>query len=325
MTPDYRILADRADVTDAIRDRLISISVEDSPGLASDSASIVLDDRDGRLDLPRRGAVLDISLGYRETGLVKIGLYTVDEIGLATVPPTMTIRARAANFRAEFKAPKTRSWDKKTLGDIVRTIAGEAGLDPRIEPGLADINLGHVDQTAESDMHLLTRLAAEVGAVAKPVNGKLLIAPRAATKSIGGKALGKAVLKPEDIATCRIDIADRGRFAQVVARWHDTATGLEREEPVGDGKPAFRIAQRFSDAATARRAAAARLKRFQAGKASGRLSLAPARPEIAAESRLTLTGFRTGIAGDWIVSRATHTLSANGMTTALDIETPPKT
>ena len=79
-TPDFRVIAEGADITAAIRRGLLSLSVTDEAGFTSDKTEIKLDDRDGKISMPRTGAKLEISLGYKETGLVNMGIYVVDEV-----------------------------------------------------------------------------------------------------------------------------------------------------------------------------------------------------------------------------------------------------
>ncbi|MDF1583908.1 MAG: hypothetical protein P1P78_11420 [Methyloprofundus sp.] len=63
MTPAYKILANQNDITAAIRDRLISLNITDEAGMQSDSITIVLDDRDNIIELPNKGAQLDVFIG----------------------------------------------------------------------------------------------------------------------------------------------------------------------------------------------------------------------------------------------------------------------
>ncbi|SMG64540.1 Phage late control D, partial [methanotrophic bacterial endosymbiont of Bathymodiolus sp.] len=168
MTPDFRIHADSQDITERIQDRLLSLRVTDEAGIKSDTVELNLDDRDGLVIWPVHGAELEISLGYRETGLVRLGLYIVDEVEHSGPPNTLTIRAKASDMRQSLKAPQTRVWDNVTLADLVSSIASEHGLVPKISDSLASIGYTHLDQTEESDLHLLTRLGRENNAVTKP-------------------------------------------------------------------------------------------------------------------------------------------------------------
>lgn len=62
MQPSFRIVADGTDVTQRLNDRLLKLTLLDKPGMESDSLILRLDDRDGQVALPRRGAVLEVHL-----------------------------------------------------------------------------------------------------------------------------------------------------------------------------------------------------------------------------------------------------------------------
>ena len=163
MTPQFRIQVEgQGDVTAQIRERLMNLRVRDEEGYGSDVVEIRLDDRSGEMEVPRRGVALEVELGYEASGRVSMGRYVVDWIELSGPPEMLTVRARAADMRTGAKQRKTRSWDQVTIGDLVATIAREHDLEPRVARGLAGIVLPHVDQTDESDLHLLTRLGREV-------------------------------------------------------------------------------------------------------------------------------------------------------------------
>jgi phage protein D len=73
---------------------------------------------------------------------------------------------------------KTRSWDNLRLADIVKTVATDNGLIPRVADALKDIHISHIDQVAESDANLLARLARDYNAVSKPSGGYWLFCSR---------------------------------------------------------------------------------------------------------------------------------------------------
>ena len=78
MRPIFRILADQQDITDTIRDRLLSLRITDEAGNQSDTVELQLDDRDAKIQWPSHGAELEISLGAGENQLTRMGLYIVD-------------------------------------------------------------------------------------------------------------------------------------------------------------------------------------------------------------------------------------------------------
>lgn len=322
MTPAYRLHADRRDITAAVRQRLLRLAVTDEAGRAADAVELRLDDRDGALALPRKGAVLDVALGYQEGGLAPMGLYTVDELELADPPATLTIRAKAADMRAALKAQKTRAWDATTLGDVVGAIAADHGLEPRVAASLRAIRLPHLDQTEESDLHLLTRLARDYGAVAKPAGGKLLFVPTGQARSARGQAMPAVTVHRPQASAYRLTLADRDAYGSARAAWHDAASGERRIEAAGTGEPTFTLRQTYPSAPEAAAAARAKLKALNRGKGTLSLTLQPGVPALRAEARLTLVGFRTGVAGTWIASRVTHELGQAGYATSVEAEPP---
>jgi len=113
MTPAFRIVADGADITQRINDRLLQLKTTDKPGMESDEFELRIDDRDGAVVLPPRGASIEIFLGYTETKLTRIGRYIVDEIELSGPPDTLVI---------------TRQWQDRAqwqLGE--RTVVADRG------------------------------------------------------------------------------------------------------------------------------------------------------------------------------------------------------
>ena len=180
MQPTFLILADRTDITRAVADRLLELVVTDEAGLSSDALRLTLDDRrraDGAIaQLPKIGTVLEVSLSYAGRAWVAMGKFIVDEIEIRSPPATLSVSAKAADMVGPFRSPKTRSWEAATLGALVSAIAAEHRYQAKIDPELGAIAVLHLDQTAESDMALLTRLAAKHDAVAKPVAGFLVLA-----------------------------------------------------------------------------------------------------------------------------------------------------
>jgi len=88
MRPDFVIQAGSRDITAAIRDRLLELSITDEAGIKSDQLKLTLDDRrreNGAVaSLPDMGTHLSVSLGYAETGLRNMGgiLWTKSNCGI---------------------------------------------------------------------------------------------------------------------------------------------------------------------------------------------------------------------------------------------------
>ena len=322
MTPAFLIRVDNNDITPLISDRLLSLRIVDEAGIRSDSVEITLDDRDAALIWPRHGVNLEVLLGYRQQGLVFVGLYVVDEITHHGPPGTLTICARAADMRGSLKAPKTRVWDNTTIGDIVRIIAADHHLEPEISQTLSSIAVDHIDQTEESDLHFLTRMARQLNAVGKPANNRLLFVERGAGMSSSGKPLPVFNVDPSLIVRHRMSQADRGKYNSVVAHWYDYDAARKVSVSVGSGDPSYVLRYNSPDASQAVRVARSRLIELQRGQATLSLTVL-GNAELIAEGRMILQGVRSGIDGDWLIHRVEHRLDSGGFVTQIEAETPP--
>ena len=127
--PTYRLRLDGQDITPQINARLISLSLEEARGDTADQLDLVLSDHDGALALPRKGVKIDLAIGFGQE-LVDKGRFVVDEVEHSGAPDTITIRARSADLRDSLRVRRDQSWHATTLGDIVKTIAGQRGRVP---------------------------------------------------------------------------------------------------------------------------------------------------------------------------------------------------
>src|SRR5450830_1907446 len=121
--PAFRVTIEDKDITAIVSPRLINLTLTLCRGDESDQLDIALDDSDGKLAMPPRGAQISVALGWQSTGLVDMGKFTVDEVEHSGAPDTITLRARSANLTDTFKVPRERSFHKTTVGAIIEAIA----------------------------------------------------------------------------------------------------------------------------------------------------------------------------------------------------------
>jgi len=322
MTPDFRVFANQRDITDKIADRLIAMTVTDEAGIQSDSLTIRLDDRDTALSLPQTGATLTVKLGFKETALTTMGLYTVDEVGCDLSPQTLTITAKAANMRNSLKEQRDQSWHEVTLDHILKTIARRHDLIPKLSPAFATVAYQHIDQTNESDLHFLTRLAQDHDAIAKPVMDALVFVTRGEARSVTGKALPLIALSKEDLTAGSYRQTDRSKYRSVKARWHNGDAALTQFEQIGTEKPTYVLRNDYPNATEALQAARAKYNSLKRGTATFSATTAQGNPALRAEGKIQLTGMRPEINGLWGMTRVTHSLTSTSYTTRLEAETP---
>lgn len=306
------------DITGAIQDRLISITVTDNSGEQADEIEIELDDRNYAIAEPRKGVELTIALGYAGEALFPIGRFVVDEVWPEGPPDVLKIKGKAADMRAGLKAAKTRAWRETTVQQIVAQIADEHGLTPAVASGLGGQPIQHRDQSAESDLHFLTRLGRDYGAVAAPKDGRLVFAPPASGVSASGRAMAEIALDRKDLTDWKGVAADRDSYGSVKARYRLMDEARTAYAVAGSGEPARTLRTTYADEATAKAAAEAELARL--GQATGGVELTmPGRPEIAAQSPIRLSGIRPSLCRKWIATTVTHRLdwSSGGFVTTV--------
>lgn len=317
----FKITVDgKQDITKLIADRLLSLDIVDRAGVKSDRLTIDIDDRDQRLEIPRTGAKLSVWLGYTGTDLVKMGQFAVDGVELAGPSRVMTISANAVDMNGSIKAPKERSFDEYTLGDLASVIAADNGLQLSISNKLGTKRLGHIDQT-ESDMQLLTREATKYGATVKVADGRLVVGDRASGKSNSGKALPKIEINANQCASWTASVVERTNYQSVRAYHQDLDKGERMGVTAGSGKPELVLKNSYSTEEEAQEAANNKLAAIGRGQSTVTISGLVGNPSLVAECIANLVDFRTGVDGDnWVVNQVTHRVSRSGYTNDVDLE-----
>ncbi|MGU5416488.1 phage late control D family protein [Klebsiella michiganensis] len=357
LTPDFMLMLDSKDITGNISNRLMSLTMTDNRGFEADQLDIELDDADGLVELPLRGAVLTLYLGWKGFALMGKGSFTVDEVEHHGAPDTVTIRARSADFRGTLNSRREESWHDKTLGEIVAAIATRNKLTSSVIPELAGIKIPHIDQSQESDAKFLTRLAERNGGEVSVKAGKLLFLRAGRGVTTSGKAIPQVTITRSDGDRHQFSIADRGAYTGVTAKWlhtkdpkpkkvkikrkpkeqhlralqhpkaktkkkeTKTPEAREGEYMVGEDDNVFALTTIFSTKAQAMRAAQAKWDKLQRGVAEFSIRLAFGRADLFPETPVVVKGFKRVIDEQaWIISRVVHNLSGNGFTTGLELE-----
>ncbi|HGY4927897.1 TPA: phage late control D family protein [Citrobacter braakii] len=222
VAPAYMLTLDGEDITQNFSDRLIGLTMTDNRGFEADQLDIALDDTDGLVELPPRGASLTLWLGWQGSALVNKGSFTVDEIEHRGAPDTLTIRGRSADFRGSLNSRREQSWHDTTLGVIVEAIAQRNKLTASVADALKAIAIPHIDQTQESDAAFLSRLAERNGASVSVKAGKLLFLKAGSAMTASGKPIPQMTVERGDGDRHQFAIADREAYTGVTAKWLHT-------------------------------------------------------------------------------------------------------
>ena len=322
-TATFRLTLDGQDLTPRFRPRLSTLSLTEQRGDEADQLDLVLTDQDGQLAIPRKGAVILLELGWLGAALTPKGQFRVDEVEASGSPDLISLKARSADFTADFRRRRGGSWRSSTLGAVLQEIASRQGLTAKIDAALAATPLQVLDQSQESDAALLRRLGREHDAVATVKAGALIFTPIGASRTSSGLALPEFVITRKSGDQHRWRRAERDSYSGVEATWHDTDGAERRTVVAGDGANAKRLRRTYASEASAARAAKAELGRVARGEATMSYSLALGRPDLYPELTGRVQGFKPEIdAARWVIERCVHTLSGDGgLTTSLELET----
>lgn len=319
MKPTFQIIADDEDVTAVIADRLLSLTVTDEEGGSADRLDIQLDDRDGTIEFPQTGALLDVWLGFKETGLTYMGRYAVDCVSGEGPVLTISIRATAANMIGNIRAPQTRSWEDVTLKDIVSKIAVEAKLEALVAKAIEATHYNFLAQTAESNLHFLTRIARELNATVKPAAGKLVMVQKGSGKTATGEEIEPFDLLNTQLMDWRWKLEERADYGSVEAEWGDMDGGTTQKVVRGDKEPVHKLRHVYATKAEAIRAAEAALVFAGLEAFSMSVEVAGFEPRAFAGGLVRLPDMRGGLEGDWHIKTVTHRLDS-ALVTSLQLK-----
>lgn len=329
--PNFSISAEGSDITDEIRENLINLQLTDYGGGQKKSDQVSISIVSEHLDLPKRGAKIEVGLGFGQE-LVDKGTYVVDAVHSGgTGQRIIQIVARAfsksnAYGHSTVQSQRLRSFDNISLGDLLNTVATEHGLTPRVPSELANKMLVHVDQIHESDMNMVTRLASAAGAVSKISHDYWILTPREAITTISGGDLKKYTVRRDMTTTWEYhsnsnhpDSSSGGSGTQVIS-YYDLGTGTNKSITIGSGEPVMHYDQpTLADAQELASAFSTTSKK----KLVGMSVTMPAELEImdlTAQCLITTEGFGTVEDRDWHISKLDFSLTPQGLSVNMELE-----
>lgn len=332
----------------SLNGRMMGLTLTDNRGFEADTLEITIDDTDGKIELPPRGVEVSVAIGWRGEPLTHKGIFTVDEVSHSGPPDQLIVTARSADFRQDFNVKREYSWHDITVGKVVSAIAGRYNLTPAVSRQLIDIEIDHADQTNESDISFLSRMAEMLGAIATIKNGNLLFIIPNRGLSASGKRIPEIVITRDSGDKHSFRVADRDAYTGVKANWLDLNFGKKPETSVkrkkrkskkpkkgkkekssskegeyleGAEGNVFVMRQTFKTETAAKRAAAAKWLKLQRGAAEFSITLARGRADLFPEMPATVSGFKSVIDNHkWIIARVVHQIGEGGFQTQLELE-----
>ncbi|EHN8735200.1 late control protein D [Enterobacter hormaechei] len=344
--PAFSVSAEGKDITRALQQCLAELTLTDYGGATAKADELKITLLSETLSLPTKGARLRVALGFNDQ-LVDKGWFVVSGVASSGPPRRIEIYATAAPMNAQ-KQPgdvisqKTRSWDNLRLADLVKTVATENGLVPKVAAELADIHIDHVDQVAESDANLLTRLARTWNAVSKPSGGYWLFLRQGATANASGEQTAALIITPEEVSNWSYSEGERGSSTgkatassgkssgKIGVRYYDEADGKTKTITVDHDGPS--MANPYTQPVKATADQQAKAKKTQARRNEQKMTVTgPCRPRhvpLTAESGVSTSGFGEREDRAWVVESLVFSLTPAGFSftynLVVDIRKPAK-
>lgn len=172
--PKISILYNSRDVTRDVSGFIVDFVYSAAVSEKADTIEVVFEDSAGLWVnnwYPVKGDRLNIEIGYVDI-MVSVGTFTVDEINISGPPDQITIRAIAAGFAKDIRTQTSVAHEKKTLSQIVNTIASKAGLS--VLGDIPNIFIKRATQYRETDLNFLRRLASQYGCLFSIRDSKLI-------------------------------------------------------------------------------------------------------------------------------------------------------
>ncbi len=325
MRPDFVIKTPAQDLTAAIKQRLVSLSVVDERGVAADTLSLTIDNSGPSFAFPDRGTDLTLYLGY-EGNLQYFGQYSVDDINLTFPVSQLAIRATGSRQRASyFRVKRTVAYHDTNLLQIVEEVAARSGFESRVSASFSQFTLKSIVQRNQSDSDFMVRLMQRYGVVIKAVDGKLIGLPGGNGTTVSGAAVPPLDLHISQITSGSCNLTGRRQYTAVRASYHDwdAATTVWVREGASKGK-VLELDDKYSSEEEARQAAKSKLEEVQRRHYTLSLEM-PGNAEIRFDRTINFSGHSDSrVAGLWRVQRAEHALNASGYITQCECIQPRK-
>ena len=354
----------REDITEKFDNRLISMKIEDKNGFQADTITIVIDDSDQKVNLPKTKAKLEITLGWKadkpkttiddqEAKIFEANIknvFTITQVTHSGTPDIITLQGTSANLK-DGNALKRRedSYINLTLGEIIAKIAIRNKLTYRFDKLIGSNFIPHIDQTNESDSSFLTRLIDDYGGGVTIKNDMLIVFNKGQGMTVNGKKIPPAKIKRAS-GDMHSYTFIKSPYIGVKTRWYDYQKPTKKPHKIiykqqiedskvhvegTDEKNANRDDMKdkikelkyvYANEESATAAAKSELKKIVQGIAQFKLKLALGRPDLFSEMPVEVDGFKPEInSTNWTIASCTHSLSkSSGFTTELELQIKPE-
>ena len=354
-SPFFKIILldddNKQDITKKFDNRLISMTYVDNNGSQADTITLVIDDSDQKVNLPKKEVKLEITLGWsadnkkttmdnQEEVIFEANIknvFTITQVTHSGTPDIITIQGTSANLSGEINEA---SYYNTTLGEIIKDIAKKNKLTYCYDEKIGSNHISHIDQTLESDSSFLTRLIDGYNGGITVKNNILIVFNKGAGITVNGKTIPPAKIKRESGNSHSYTISNRSQYTGVQTFWYNYENPTEKpqkiicKKQIDDSETHYEGSKNkikvlrylYANEESAIEAAKSEMKKIQRGTAFFKLKLALGRPDLFTEMPVEVDGFKPEInSTQWTIAKCTHSLSKqSGFTTEVELEIKPQ-
>lgn len=318
----FSVVYESTDITAEIKDDILSITYTDNEDGKVDDISITLKDETHKWIgpwMPRRGDLIRLQILPLNQIALECGQFQIDEVSASGSPTVLDIRAVSIPLKSRMRRDlKSKAWEKTTLKAISQTMADSAGIklmylvedDPYYE---------REDQTEESDLLFLHKLAEDEGLSLKVTDSQLVIFEQQMFEEkepICSFTLGKDLILGWGFSTQSSDLYKSCTCKYRIPKKRKAIAFTYEDPEIEDGSN-LKIRKCVANAEEAKRKAKSALRRKNRYQFTGSLSIV-GDTRMCAGVTVLLFGFG-GYDGKYIVSQAIHSISSGGYTTAVEL------
>lgn len=331
LTSSFSVVIGGQDVSSRWAPILEKLTVNRASGHASDSFEAALSDPGGQTVLPKTGDLVEVSLGFEETGVGWVFSGKVNDVhssGSKKDGMRLSVSASSTDHESEVKSPAMRHKDNADFAAVAKEWGKKAGLDVSVIGDISSIHRPYWIMQNESYMAWGQRVANDIGATFKIINDRAFFSPRNDGLSVTGQTLSETrAVWGENLEEWNISpILARPKFGEVKGRYYDLF--LAKEVPVDlkvfgiDVASKLRFAAHAADEAQAKDQNRSASKESQRNKGGGSVVIIgnyTAEPE----AKCVVSGTRPGIDGTYVIDSLSHELSKeSGFKTKLTLKMP---
>jgi len=306
--PYYKVLYDGKNITEDISKHLLTLSYTDKTEGESDELEITLEDVDRLWQnewYPTKGSIIKAEIGMAGGAVLSCGSFMIDEIEFTGPPDVVSIKGLAAGTHSGVRTKKSYAHENKTLSEVIRTVAGNAGF--QVSGQIENIRIGRIMQHRETDLAFIKRLSRDYGYVFS-VRDKTLVFTSIYDLEAKDKVL---TLDRTDLTgfSLRDKSADTYKGSKV--QYHNVSTkelvSYSEDDSDGDGAAeTYEIRSKAENKQQAEAKAKAALHRANSREKTGTIT-APGNVLIVAGINIELTGLGV-LSGKYHVTGSHHTI-----------------